>query len=171
MLKEEFQREVMVFQHKMFRFALSYMKDEDDAQDVTQDVLMKLWETRDALTGKQSIEAWAMSLVKNKSLDKLKRVGRKYKTEIDNSHHVLKGLDTSPIDKLANKEGIQMVKEVIDTLPDKQGKAFYLREIEGYSYDEISEVLEINMSQVKVNIFRARKTVRLSLEKKYAYGQ
>ena len=171
MLKEEFQRDIMVMQHRMYRFALSYMKDEDDAKDVVQDVLMKLWETKVALKEKQNIEAWAMSLVKNKSLDKLKRVGRKFKTEIDNVHHSLKGIDNSPIDTLTNKEGMQMVKQAIKELPKNQGQAFFLREIEGYSYDEISEVLEMNMSQVKVNIFRARKAVRSELEKKYAYGQ
>ncbi len=171
MQKEEFQREVMVLQNKMYRFAFSYMKSEAEAKDVVQDVMMKLWETRVEIKEKKNIESWTMTLVRNKSLDKLKRVGRKFKSDIDDSYSELTGSEDSPVDALATKEGMELVRQAIKELPINQAQAFSLREIEGFSYEEISKVLKINMSQVKVNIFRARKSVRTELEKIYAYGQ
>ncbi|HCW09182.1 MAG TPA: RNA polymerase sigma factor, partial [Cytophagales bacterium] len=60
--------------------------------------------------------------------------------------------------------------ELMTSLPDKQRQVMHLRDIEGYSYNEISEILELDMNQVKVNLFRARNAVREKLLKLNAYG-
>jgi RNA polymerase sigma-70 factor (ECF subfamily) len=65
---------------------------------------------------------------------------------------------------------MQRVNELIEALPEKQRQVMHLRDIEGYSYNEICEILELDMSQVKVNLFRARNFVRERLLKLNAYG-
>ncbi len=168
--KSTFQEKVLVLQHKMFRFAVSYMKSETDAMDVVQDVLMKLWEDRNSLHQKDNLEAWSMTLVRNKSLDKLKRVERKLKSDWESAMIVSPPSGKNPSKEYDHAEGKREVEKVLEELPEALAKTFHLREIQGYAYAEIAEVLDLNMSQVKVNLFRARKAVREKLEKMYAYG-
>ena len=65
---------------------------------------------------------------------------------------------------------MKRIGELMATLPEKQRQVMHLRDIEGYSYQEICEILEIDMSQVKVSLFRARNAVREQLQKINAYG-
>ncbi len=166
MHKEEFTQKVMVHKNKMYRFALSYLTDSDEAQDVVQDVLLKLWEGRAELQKVHNMEAWAMTLTRNKCLDRLKRVEHKLKVAGDggvpDERHHLHG-DT-PEEHLHNKELGSMIEQAMDSLPEKQRATFHLRDVQGYSYIEISEMLDIDMNQVKVNIFRARKALQQQLQ-------
>lgn len=154
----------------MYRFALTYMKDEDDAKDVVQDVLLKLWETRGELNLLKNPEAWCITLTRNKALDKLKRVGRKMKTEINDLKLQIVSDEISPVSAMANNQEMAEIHNMMNHLPEKQRATFHLRDIEGYSYLEICETLEMDINQVKVNIFRARKTIKLNLEKLHSYG-
>jgi len=76
----------------------------------------------------------------------------------------------SPHEKTEIHESMKRIDEMMATLPDKQRQVMHLRDIEGYSYNEICDVLEIDMNQVKVNLFRARNAVREKLIKLNAYG-
>lgn len=154
----------------MYRFALTYMKDEDDAKDVVQDVLLKLWETRDELNLVKNREAWCITLTRNKALDKLKRVGRKMKTELNEVKMQIVSDEISPVEATANNQEMTQIREIMSQLPEKQRSSFHLRDVEGYSYLEICETLKMDINQVKVNIFRARKTIKLNLEKLHSYG-
>jgi RNA polymerase sigma factor (sigma-70 family) len=147
MQKGDFQKDIFVHRNKMYRFAVSYIKNEEEAKDIVQEVLMKLWETRSELKKVNSLESWCMTLTRNKSLDALKRAGRKRNEKLS----------------------IENVKKIAGELPENQKTAFTLREIQGYSYLEICEIMEISMSQVKVNIFRARNTIKDQLKKRYSY--
>jgi RNA polymerase sigma-70 factor (ECF subfamily) len=76
----------------------------------------------------------------------------------------------SPEENAVMQENMKRIGELMTSLPEKQRQVMHLRDIEGYSYNEISEILEMDMSQVKVNLFRARNTVREKLQKINAYG-
>ena len=65
---------------------------------------------------------------------------------------------------------MQRINQLIASLPEKQRQVIHLRDVEGYSYNEICEILELDMNQVKVNLFRARNAVREKLMKINAYG-
>jgi RNA polymerase sigma-70 factor (ECF subfamily) len=67
-------------------------------------------------------------------------------------------------------ESMQQVNKLIASLPEKQRQVMHLRDVEGYSYNEIVEIMEIDMNQVKVSLFRARSAVREKLTKINAYG-
>ncbi len=171
MHQEEFTRSVLVHKNKMYRFALSFMKNEHEAKDVVQDVMMKLWETRAELEDKLNLEAWCLSLTRNKSLDKIKRVGRKMKSNLDDVGMKLVSANSSPETYTIEKDTMQKVSDAVMSLPEKQKAVFQLRDVEGFSYLEICDTLNMDMTQVKVYIFRARKAIRERLEKMNSYGQ
>lgn len=166
----EFKQKVFIYRNEMYRFALTYVKDGDEAKDIVQDVLIKLWETRMDLLVKENLKAWCMALTRNKALDALKRVGRKRKTNLDGSGLHLVADEDLPSARLQHREEIQMVNKALENLSEKQRAVFQLRDIEGQSYLEIAETLEMDMNQVKVNIHRARKAIRKNLEKLHSYG-
>lgn len=170
MLKETFQAKIMPLQDGMFRFAYSYLKCEMEAKDVVQDVLLKLWETRKELTKVINHEAWAMTLIRNKSLDKLKSARRKNQSDFDPIAARVVHNGKSPHEHLELKDEMELVNNMLERIPAKHSEAFVLRDVQGMTYQEIGEILDMNESQVKVNIFRARKALKKELENKMAYG-
>lgn len=170
MLRETFQAQIMPLQDGMFRFAYAYLKCEMEAKDIVQDVLLKLWETRSELNEVRSPEAWAMTMVRNKSLDRLKSAGRKNRNEFEPLAARVVHKGKSPHESLELKDEMEMVNNMLERIPSKHAEAFVLRDVQGMSYQEIGEILNMNESQVKVNIFRARKALKNELENKMAYG-
>jgi len=169
MLKEDFQKKVFLHRHKMYRFAVSLMKDQEEAKDIVQEVLLKLWENRRELEQINNVEAWCMTLIRNKSLDALKRSGKKLNDSFHPMHESSLRSPSTPLEVIANQESVDHVIKLADKLPEKQKTAFTLREIQGYSYIEICDIMGISMSQCKVNIFRARNTLKAELKKQYSY--
>lgn len=169
--RNEFANKVLKYKDNMFRFAYSYLKSSDEAKDVVQDVLLKLWETRYSLDDKKNMEAWCMTLTRNKSLDLMKSAGRKNTGSIDEVHQSPASYTDSPLETVAVKESMGHIESVLKEMPEKQVAVFRLRDMQGYSYIEIGEILGLSIDQVKVNIFRARKSLRQKLENVYSYGK
>ena len=170
MNKDEFANKIMKYKDNMFRFAMSYLHSESEAKDVVQDVLVKLWETRAELEEKNNMEAWCMTLTRNKSLDALKRAGRKMTSSIDLMNNTPVTESSSPLQVYSDKESMMFVNMALKNLPEKQVDTFTLRDMQGYSYLEIGEMLGLSIEQVKVNIHRARKALKKELSKVYANG-
>lgn len=168
--KNEFANSVMKYKDNMYRFAISYLHSESEAKDVVQDVLMKLWETREELDEKKNMEAWCMTLTRNKSLDVLKRAGRKFTSSLEIVHENARAESSSPFKVYSDKESMKHIHMALDNLSEKQVATFTLRDIQGYSYLEIGDMLGLSIDQVKVNIHRARKALREELTKVYSYG-
>jgi len=167
----EFANKIMKYKDNMYRFAMSYMHSEAESKDVVQDVLMKLWETRYSLGEKNNMEAWCMTLTRNKCLDALKRAGKRLTSSIDNEYHNPSSENASPLKVFSDKESMNHIKSALQNLPEKQIAAFTLRDMQGYSYLEIGDMLGLSISQVKVNIHRARKALKKELSTVYAYGK
>jgi RNA polymerase sigma factor (sigma-70 family) len=166
---ESFQNRVLPAKNKLFRFALRLLGNDDEAKDVVQEVLIKVWNGREQMDQIQNMEAWCMRITKNLSLDRLRAIQRKGTQSLENSfdvHHA----DATPDVKTELGESMQHVNQLIAALPEKQRQVIHLRDVEGYTYNEICEILELDMNQVKVNLFRARNAVREKLLKISAYG-
>jgi RNA polymerase sigma-70 factor (ECF subfamily) len=166
---EVFQNRVLPVKNKLFRFALRMLGNEDEAKDVVQDVFIRLWNGREQLADIQNMEAWCMRITKNLSLDML-RVQKRRGTHTMNGGFDIQHTDATPDVKTELGESMQNVSELIAALPEKQRQIIHLRDVEGYSYNEICDILELDMNQVKVNLFRARNAVREKLMKINAYG-
>lgn len=110
-----------------------------------------------------------MRITKNLSLDRLRQQQRRPTDSLEKGMH-LTHQSLTPAEATELGERMKRIAELMAELPDKQRQVMHLRDIEGYSYNEICEILEIDMSQVKVNLFRARNAVREKLLKMDAYG-
>ena len=166
---ETFQNQVFPVKNKLFRFAFRLLGSSEEAKDVVQEVFIKVWNGREQLDEIENIEAWCMRITKNLSLDRLRQQQRRPTDSIEKGVHILNET-LSPYENTEISESMKRVGELMAGLPEKQRQVMHLRDIEGYTYNEISEILEIDMSQVKVNLFRARNSVREQLQKMNAYG-
>lgn len=166
---EAFQNHVFPVKNKLFRFAFRLLGSSEEAKDVVQEVFIKVWNGREQLAEVQNVEAWCMRITKNLSLDRLRQQQRRPTDSIEKGLHILNET-LSPYENTEISESMKRIGEMMAGLPEKQRQVMHLRDIEGYTYNEICEILEIDMSQVKVNLFRARNSVREQLQKMNAYG-
>ena len=166
---EAFQNRVLPTKNKLFRFALRFLGNEEEAKDVVQEVFIRVWNGREQMDQVQNWEAWCMRITRNLSLDRIRSLTRKHTEPIsenfDVRHDALSPHETTEI-----RESMHRITQLIASLPEKQRQVIHLRDVEGYSYNEICEILELDMNQVKVNLFRARNAVREKLVKINAYG-
>jgi len=161
--------EVLPVKNKLFRFALRLLNNEDDAKDVVQEVFIRVWNSREKLKEIQNLEAWCMRITKNIALDKMKSSYYKNTGGLENHNHILSSEET-PYQTTMVNDTIINIQNLISGLPEKQRDVIQLRDIEGYSYKEICEILTLDMSQVKINLFRARQTLKDLIVKKESYG-
>jgi len=145
------------------------LESEEEAQDVVQEVFIKVWNGREQMGEVQNWEAWCMRLTKNLALDRLRSQQRKATDGIEEGFDI-RADSLSPHEKTELGESMQRINQLIASLPEKQRQVIHLRDIEGYTYNEICEILGLDMSQVKVNLFRARNSVREKFMKINAYG-
>ena len=169
MNSEVFENRVLPTKNKLFRFALRLLGSSEEAKDVVQEVMIKVWNGREQMATIDNMEAWCMRITKNLSLDRLRSKQRRTTDPMQEGFEIPQESFT-PYEKTEIDESMQRVNELINSLPEKQRQVMHLRDIEGYSYNEICEILELDMSQVKVNLFRARNFVRERLVKLNAYG-
>ncbi len=158
---------VMPFKDKLFRFAKRILISSEEAEDATQEVLLKLWNRRNDLDKYKSLEAFAMTITKNYCLDKLKN---KHSSNLSLVHSNYDSGNKNPEQITELNNTVDLVKEVIKTLPEQQRMAIQLRDIEHYTLEEMEEVLGVSNSTIRVNLSRARKKVREELIKTSNYG-
>lgn len=166
---EAFQNRVLPAKNKLFRFALRFLGNEEEAKDVVQEVFIRVWNGREQMNEVQNWEAWCMRITKNLSLDRIRTLARKQTHPLETGYDVRQET-LSPHESTEIQESMNRVNQFIAALPEKQRQVIHLRDVEGYSYNEICEILELDMNQVKVNLFRARNAVREKLMKINAYG-
>jgi len=166
---ESFQNRILPAKNKLFRFALRFLGSEEEAKDVVQEVFIRIWNGRDQMENVQNWEAWCMRITRNLSLDRVRSMTRKQTQSIEDSFDVQQEALT-PHESTEADESMNRINQLIAALPAKQRQIIHLRDIEGYSYNEISEITELDLNQVKVNLFRARNAVREKLTKINAYG-
>jgi RNA polymerase sigma factor (sigma-70 family) len=171
MTKEEFKIQVVPVGEKLYRLAYRLLKDPDDAKDALQEVYIKLWKLKDRLKEYNSIEAFAMTITKNHCLDKIKL---KKTVTLESKHTYYKSNDDiDPQIQLELKDDIKNISKLLSLLPEQQRIILELRDMEGYSYEEIEEVMNLPVNTIRVNLSRARKKIREFLIKmnSYGYGQ
>lgn len=158
MVANDFKTRVLPVSKKLLRFATHFMKDEDEARDVVQDVFLKLWQKRSGLHEIENIEAFAMRMTRNRCLDVI-RAGKMVPIDAETDRKMKEeSVDVHSQIELSETAG--QIKKLIDRLPDLQRKVMLMRDIEQLSYDEIAEVTGLKVNAVRVNLSRARKKVR-----------
>lgn len=150
------------FKPKLYRYALSILGEPMDAEDVMQELMIRVWNQREKFVALNNPEAWCMTVTRNLSIDKLR--SRKNAAGDISQYHFLK--DNSPsADRLLSTNDIYVkVLQMMNILPDFQKEVVQLRDIEGYSYKEIAEITGTSEEQVKINLFRARQKLKERLK-------
>jgi RNA polymerase sigma factor (sigma-70 family) len=162
----EFKIQVIPLKDKLYRLAKRLLEDPEEAQDIVQEAFIKLWNRRNKLEEYRSVEALAVVMTRNLCLDKLK--ARRYPVErLDELKAELPEPSTESPGDLAGLA--DRIREIIKTLPEQMKTIMQLRDIEGYDFEEIAEILEMKENAVRVNLSRARKKVREILVKNKLY--
>jgi len=167
MQQKEFLNLVMPFKDKLFRLAKRLLVSREEAEDATQEILLKLWSKNEAMSQYKSIEAFAMTMTKNFCLDRLKS---KQAGNLKLVHSNYKDENTSLQKQLEIEDSVSWVERIMDELPEQQKLVLQLRDIEDYDFDEISDMLSMKPTAVRVTLSRARKAVREKLMQKHSYG-
>ena len=166
MKQKEFLNTILPCKNTLYRLAKRLLVSSDEAEDAVQEVFLKLWKGRDKIDNYRSPEAFAVTMTKNYCLDRLKSkqasnlkiVHSNYK----NSENIERAIEAN--------QGVELLTKIMQTLPEKQKIIMQLRDIEQFEFAEISQMLEINETAIRVALSRARKVVREQLIKQYNYG-
>ncbi|MBA4853111.1 RNA polymerase sigma factor [Emticicia sp. BO119] len=169
-----FRHLVETFQNKVFNTVLSILQNTDDAEDISQEVFIEVYESIQLFRGEAKLSTWIYRIATTKALEAY----RKQKTAKRFAFFTsLFGQDNEAIHhpatfehpgiELENKERGKVLFKAIDKLPDNQKVAFTLCNIEGLSYQEIAEVMQVSLSSVESLLFRARTILRKLLKEYY----
>lgn len=153
----EFKIKVYPLKDKLFRFAKRMLGSIEEAEDVTQEVFIRLWNRRELLDEYRSVEALAMITTKNMCLDRIK--AKRHPVEHFDDHRGF--LENLPMEtSLDHSDVVHSIHQAIRSLPEQQQMIVHLRDIEGYEYEEIARVMEMNENAIRVALSRARKRIR-----------
>lgn len=151
MTAQEFNESVDLYADNLYRFILKNIRDEDKAQDIVQDTFEKMWRKVSEITY-ETVKSFMFSVGYRTMIDLIRKDKRQGSfDEVDESDHAVDH------QYLGLKE---VLDESLSRLPEIQRTVIMLRDYEGYPYDEIGTITGLNESQVKVYIFRARKTLK-----------
>lgn len=167
MTQSEFLEIVLPFKDKLYRLAKRLLISSEEAEDATQEVLMKLWSSRKKISGYSSAEAFAMTMTRNFCLDRLKsRQAGNLKLVHSNF------TDGSPSlqQQVEARDSLDWVARIMDELPEQQRMVLQLRDVEDYDYAEIEKMMDMKPTAVRVTLSRARKAVREKLLEKHRHG-
>lgn len=155
------------FKDKVYRVAKRLLVSAEEAQDATQEILLKLWTKQSQIDNYRSVEAFAMTMTKNYCYDKLKAKSSN-NLKIVHSNYEDTAFNTSR--QVEANDEVEWLFKLMKELPEQQQLIVQLRDVEQFDNAEIAEMLEMNETAVRVALSRARKTLREGLIKKQNYG-
>ena len=164
---QAFKSKVLPLKDRLYRIALGMLKSVPEAEDALQDVMVKLWNKREQLGQYRSIEALAVTVTKNLCLDRLK--SGKNKHHFDVQELQMESSIVGPEKGLELKENMSVMLEAFNRLPEQQRILIMLRDVEGYSYEEIAEQTGLQINNIRVGLSRARKNARTEYLKVNSY--
>jgi RNA polymerase sigma-70 factor, ECF subfamily len=167
------------YQPMVLRTAKGFVKNTEDARDVTQEVFIDIITHINKFSGKSSLSTWIYRITVNRSLNFL-RNNKKRKNHTSGERQDENGTDPvmqltdptqkSPQELLEQQDRARSLHKALNSLPEKQQIAFTLAEYDDLSYKEIAEVMQTSVSSVESLIFRARRKLQEKLWKEYRGG-
>ena len=164
-----FRNDVLPLKNELYRLALRITLNREEAEDIVQETLIKVWNKRNDWENIDNIEAYCLTICRNFALDALKKIGNQLES-IDDAGIDSPDKSSTPYEQMMQKDRITLVRQIINSLPEKQRCCMQLRDIEGKPYKEITAILGITEEQVKVNIFRARQAIKQKYQEVEQYG-
>lgn len=167
----QFSNIYITYYPKLIRFAKEYVGINEDAENIVQDIFLRIWERQDTIHLIENVNAYLFRLVKNKCLDYLRyRLSiEKYNKTVQNSFEAEMNLKMQSLDRfddsfISEKSMEDIVNEAINSLPPKCREIFLLSRLEGLKYREISERFNISVNTVENQMSIALKKLRIKLK-------
>jgi len=167
MKQADFVSLVMPFKDKVYRLAKRLLVSTEEAEDATQEILLKLWNNKEKIGEYKNVEAFSMTMTKNFCLDRLKS---KQAQNLKIVHSNYTDNSSSLQKQVESKDSVSWVARIMEELPEQQKIIVQLRDIEQYDFSEISKMLDMNETAIRVALSRARKTIREKLTNTHSYG-
>ena len=165
-----FRKLVDTYQDMVFNTCVGFVKNPDDADDLTQDVFIEIYHSINKFREDSKLSTWIYRITVNKALEHLRKIKRKKRSGF---LYWLNHLDTDskpeipdyshPGVLLENKEKAGILFQAVEKLPEKQRIAFTLNKLEGLSYEQISEVMKKSLSSVESLMHRAKLNLQKEL--------
>lgn len=156
MTRNEYNIAVKEHSNKLYGYAMRFLRNTEDAEDIVQDVFERLWLNRKKVEVEKA-KSWMFTTAHNAMLN---LITKKSRVQLPGNENL-----PESIKKDVNKfESNQVVNRAVNILPPIQKSIILLRDLEGYTYEEIGEILELSSSQVKVYLFRARNKIKKQLK-------
>ena len=155
-----FQTDILPLKNELYRLALRITMNAAEAEDVVQEMMMKVWNKRDDWNRIESIEAFCLTICRNLSLDKVRRMDNQTQSLDATIQPLDHRVASNPEEHTVQRDRVRLVRQLISELPEKQRSCMQLRDMEGKSYKDIATILGISEEQVKVSIFRARQAIK-----------
>ena len=161
-----FEKIVNQYQSMVVNLCFKMTASHEDAEDLAQEVFIKIWDKADQFRGDSSLQTWIYRVAINISLNhnrknKIKSLFQSIEATFNIGHH------DNPQKKLEDSEKQNVVITAIKSLPENQQIALSLRTYKELSYEEISEVMNVSISSVESLIFRAKRNLKKKLVKYY----
>ena len=147
MTVEDYNKAVNLYADGVFRFVLKNIKDEEKARDIVQDSFEKLWVHRRDVDA-EKVKSYLFSTAYHRTIDVIRKDKRQ---SFYDENQLPENIHTEQYSDIG-----EVLNQAVKLLPNDQRSVLMLRDYEGYSYKEISDVTELSEAQVKVYIYRAR---------------
>ncbi|QGU00235.1 hypothetical protein SYNTR_1641 [Candidatus Syntrophocurvum alkaliphilum] len=151
-----------VYRHHMneiYRYLLQLSSHPQIAEDLVQDTFIKAYEFLESYQG-EKVRPWLFRVAHNAYIDWYRKEKRQVQTDPQVLAKLNKDFDLGPEEHYLKQEQINKWFEVINSLPEKSRQVILLRDYYDFTYEDISKILNINISNVKTTLFRARQKVR-----------
>ena len=168
MTSEEFKNKVIPYSGKLYPMIFRILKNEEETRDALQDLMLKLWDKRTSLKNCTNLSAFIITTAKNYSFDLLKKkrpkaIGEREEYKLLNIEE--KGYDHDKMEKYEH------VRKTIEKLPENYKNIIRLRDIDGFTFEEIKEMTGLEVTYIRVILSRARMKVKNEIEKIYNYEE
>ncbi|MDR3309571.1 MAG: RNA polymerase sigma-70 factor [Tannerella sp.] len=159
------------FYKRLLSFAMSYLHDEEEAENIVQDAFVMLWERHDTLRPDSNVQAWLLTVAKNRILNHLDRMKRRAEAEQAYSEQIMRDVELSIMslsacepEQMFGEEAKNLVDAALADLSEQTRQIIVLSRYENLSNKEIAERLDISVKGVEYHITQALKTLRLYLK-------
>lgn len=165
---DSFEKLINKYQKMVYNLAYRIFNNNSDAEDITQEVFLKIYKNIEKCSGKESIKTWIYTITYNTCIDEVRKRKGKNNISLDASLENDEGeyfieipsKEPTPETQMINKEGIKEIENALNKLTEIHKTLIFLRDIKGFTYNEISEIMDINIGTVKSKLNRARNNLK-----------
>ncbi len=154
---------VQLYQDRIFALIFGIVRDEHEVQDVAQEVFMKVFQRIDAFDERSKFYTWLYRVAVNAAKDHVKKRRRRPAVPLEDDT-AIRDRREGPGARAAGEETRRLVRDALDSLPEKYRVVLTLRELEGLSYNEIAAVLKVSLGTVESRLHRARERLKRRLQ-------